>query len=238
MAKSFAAVLGRQMRTSVGKADSRKRLIGAVRAAASRMGISDDDRKAIQLEVTGKASMADMSLGEIGKVLDRLNRDRPAPSGHRAHIGKIRALWWSLYWLGEIREPNDAALDKFVRRQTGIASLKFVDYRSAPAIIEALKSMCVRAGVQWSDAATTAEIALTVPEFNAALHDRHRVIAAIWSKLLERGVVRAFTHHEFLQRGLGLCLSHWCWTDRELDAAIKALGKMLHRAIAKEDGAA
>lgn len=79
MAKSFADITKRTLRTATGKSDSRRKLMGAVRAAATRMQLGDEDRRAIQLELTGKVSMADMNLSEIGKVLDRLNRDRPAP---------------------------------------------------------------------------------------------------------------------------------------------------------------
>jgi hypothetical protein len=76
MAVSFSSVANRHLTAASGKSDARKKLIIAVRAASRRLGIEDEDRKAIQLEVTGKASMSDMDASDIGKVLDRLNRDR------------------------------------------------------------------------------------------------------------------------------------------------------------------
>lgn len=232
MAKAFGAILNRQLRTSAGKSDSRRKLIGAVRAAASRMQLSDEDRREIQLDLTGKASMSDMSLSEIGQVLDRLNRDRPAPMAHRAHIGKIRALWWTCYWLGAIEEPNDAALDKFVHRQTGASSLRFVDHRNAPPIIEALKAMAARAGVRWPTEAAVREAA-TVVGATAAIADRREVLLALWGKLLDAGIVMNSRPFEYFAKALKLAPDEWKWSGRDYDEAIKQLGKRWRRHLAK-----
>ena len=130
---------------------NRSKLIGAVRSACKRLGIEDDDRKALQLERTGKRSMSDMSIAELGDLLTHFNRDWKLPD--RPVSGKVRALWWSLYWLGAHDRPDDEALGAFVKRQTGIAHLRFLDHRQAPAVIEALKSWLTRIGVTWPDAA-------------------------------------------------------------------------------------
>ena len=239
MARAFSAVLSRQMATSVGKADSRKKLMGGVRAACARKGICDDDRKAIQEEVTGKASLADMSLSEIGKVLDHLNRDRPKANPDRAHIGKIRALWWTLYWLGDVAEPNDTALDKFVQRQTGISALRFLDHRKASSVIEALKSMATRGGVKWPDAAMLASIVKSTPDCTMARLERHAVLRAIWHRLRDARVTISILYIDYIQQALGLSLNHWAWTERELDEAIRILGKnnrhAMHRAALDAD---
>lgn len=229
----FGDVVGRQLKTSSGKAESRRKLIGAVRAAASRMKLDDDDRRAIQVEMTGKRSMGDMSLAEIGKVLDRLNRDRPAPMAHRGHAGKIRALWWTLYWLGEIAEPNDAALDSFVRRQTGLAALRFLDHHRAPSVIEAQKAMAERAGVKWPDAVTSADTIARNPGLTGQLLDRHAVLSAIFQRLYDCGAVVSPWYHSYVQSALHLGNNHWAWTAHELDAAIRMLGKKLRRAQAR-----
>ena len=247
MANPFAAVLGRQLRTSAGKADSRKKLIGAVRAAAARMQLGDDDRRAIQLEETGKPSMADMTPAEIGKVLDRLNRDRPAPMAHRGHVAKIRALWWTLYWIGTIDHPTDAAIDTFVQRQTGIASLRFLDHRSAPAVIEALKAWAGRDGVVWPVAGRTAKLVVVdelagatggkviVPP-SPALAERIAVMEAIWRKLVDRRLVVGGSPTGYVAQALALGTDRAAWTATDLDQAIKLLGKRLRRAMAKDAG--
>lgn len=231
MARSFANVTANLLKTAGGKSESRVKLMRAVRAASNKLGLDDDDRKAIQLEETGKASLADMNPNEIGKVLDRLNRDQKGRglggSAERPHIGKIRALWWTLYWLSEIAEPNDRALDAFVARQTGLSSLRFVDFRAAPSIIEALKAMAARAGVKWPNPANhplmiPANAGLTIQQL-----ERHAVIDAIWGKLFDAGKVYSGGANEFLRSSMKLGINHLLWSNRELDDAIRLLGKKL-----------
>ncbi len=234
MANAFADIARRQLRTAGGKSESRRKLMMAVRAAANRMQLTDEDRRAIQMELTGKTSMADMTPAEIGQVLDRLNRDRPAPMGHRAHVAKIRALWWTLYWLGETAEPNDQALDAFTRRQTGLSALRFVDHRSAPALIEALKAWTARAGVNWYSDAHVAEIAAgQARSFSRAKADRCAVVEAIWEKLRDAREVHDSIPWIYLRRSHGLNSNHLLWSERELDTCIRGLGKQLRRHLGK-----
>lgn len=161
----------------------RTRMYRAVHAACRKNGLDDDDRKAMQVEICGKASLSDMTVAEIARLLDRLNRNSKAPAGHRAHVGKIRALWWSLFWLGEVESSDDRAIGAFVKRQTGINALRFVDHKSAPAVIEAMKSWLDRAGVAWPDPANMARIAAMNPGFTATHGDRIAVLRAINARL-------------------------------------------------------
>lgn len=200
----------------------------AVRAACRRQGIDDDTRKAIQSERIGKASMADMSLAELGRLLDHLNRHWGGPMGHRAHVGKIKALWWALYWLGEINEPGEQAISVFVERQTAKSALRFLDHRGAASVIEALKSWAERAGVIWPMADETADLRANNPDFSGALHERHAVLAAIGRHLMRRGDI-ASHYLAYVEGALGLVPNHHCWTATELDAAIRLLGKKLRR---------
>lgn len=161
----------------------RTRLYRAVHAACRAGGIDDDDRKALQSDLFGKPSLSDMTMGEIARLLDHLNRNRKAPAGHRAHIGKVRALWWSLYWLGEVNETEDRAISAFVKRQTGVSALRWLDHRSAPSVIEALKDWLTRVGVKWPVAAETALVQQRKPGFTANHHERIGVIHAQRAKM-------------------------------------------------------
>lgn len=201
---------------------SRLDMMKAIRAACHRQGIDDDTRKAIQSEKIGKASMADMTPAEMGRLLDYLNRHWTGPMGHRAHIGKIKALWWTLYWLGEISNPNELAISKFVERQTGKSALRFLDHRSAAVVIEALKAWAERAGVIWPSA--------QVGGFSGALHERHAVLRTIGKTLLAKGVLTV-SYITYTQSALGLVPNHHFWTARELDTAIRMLGKKLRKAL-------
>ncbi len=51
--------------------------IKAIHAAARATGITDDNRRALQKQITGKSSCREMTLTELGRVLDRLNHKRP-----------------------------------------------------------------------------------------------------------------------------------------------------------------
>lgn len=218
MANPFAAIAGRALRTADGKSDSRRKLIQAARAAARRLGLDDDDRRALQVEVVGKRSLGDMTLAELGKLLDRLNRDWKGPSGDRAHTSKIRALWWTLYWLGAVDEPKDRAIDGFVRRQTSVSALRFLDSRQAHSVIDALKSWAGREGVAW-------------PRMPAELTERLAVLDAIWSKLRDAGEVAELGYAGYVVAALGIQPPEQsAWSKHELDAAIRLLGKKLRRA--------
>lgn len=209
MAKTFAAIAGRAIRTGAGKSESRTKMIQAVRAACRRLGLDDDARRDMQVGVVGKASMTDMTLDELGTLLDRLNKDWKGPAGHRAHVGKIRALWWTLYWLAAVEEPNDRAIDAFVRRQTGVSALRFLDHRTAPAVVEALKSWAAREGVAW----------LPRPD---DMDDRRAVLSALATRL---GVVSA--GQLLIASGLGAPSADW--TRHQFDAAIRLLGKQVRK---------
>lgn len=230
MAKQFGAVLQRSLRTAEGKADSHRKMMVAVRAACRRHGIDEDERKAMQHAITGVQSMADMSLGQLGAVLDHLNKGWSGPQGKRATTPKIRALWWTLYWLGAIDDPKDAAIDAFVKRQCGIAALRFVDHKAAQPIIEALKSWAAREGVRWPTDAKFAEMRAGNPGLTMAQYERHAVLDAIGRKLHEAGRLSFFGAIPYCQRALQLGCNHYAWTTHELDAAIKLLGKMHRRA--------
>jgi len=181
-------------------------LYRAVHAAVRANGMDDDDRKAIMAEKFGKQSMSDMTTLEITQLLNHLNRDRnrQAPAGHRAHVGKIRALWWSLYWLGEVESADERAISAFVKRQTGVAALRFVDHKSARAVIEGLKAWAARIGVDWPDADRIAAIDASHPGFNANHADRLAVLSLLGKKL---GEVALPADVDFGPRGAPCALS-------------------------------
>ncbi len=196
--------------------ESRTRLMRAIRAACQRVGLDDDARRDMQAGlvergVVGHASMAAMSIGDLGKLLDHLNQGWKGPAGHRAHVGKIRALWWSLYWLAAIHDPADKAIDAFVRRQTGVSALRFLDHRGAAAVIEALKAWAEREGVVWTKGGDA-----LVDRFTVYRELRFRLDPAIGDAAID---------------ALRLPAPDTKWQAHELDAAIKALGKAWRRAM-------
>jgi len=197
-------------RRSAPAAPDRVKLIRAIHAACRQAGLDEDDRRAFQAGVVeGKTSLGDMDAGELRRVLGRLNgQSQPAPAG-RPHIGKVRALWWSLYWLGEVDQTDERAIDSFVQRQTGIAALRFLDHRQADAVIEALKAWVARAGVTWPRPAGN------------ALDARRAVYAEIRMRLPAEPM-------SGLPAGLPAR-----WTAAELDAAIRVVGRRWRAVLGK-----
>ncbi|HEX8224498.1 MAG TPA: regulatory protein GemA [Allosphingosinicella sp.] len=234
MAKAFSSIAAKALQSAAGKSDSRAKLMGAIRAACNRKQISDDDRKAIQLRITGVASMADMEIGDLAKLLDHLNSDWKGPMGHRAYVGKTKALWWSLYWLGAINEPGDAALDAFVKRQTGKSYLRFLGHREAFRVIEALKAWAAREDVIWPTEEKLQERQRTDPGVDMAQLERHAVLEALSVRLRRFGAMSYF-YAPYCEAALKLAPNHFTWSPVELDACIRLLGKRLRRELGKRE---
>lgn len=231
---SIARQVARTVATARGKAESRGKLIAAVRAAARRKGLDDEARRDLQLRVTGKRSLGDMDLPEIGRVLDEMNRGWRAPSGDRAWLPKVRALWWTLYWLGEIDCEHghvERALDRFVRRQAGVEALSFLTHRNAPAVVEALKDWAARAGVDWPGPEHWPPADVLAGDLPPqAWAERLAVIVAIGRRLAQAGVIAWLAAESYAAAALGLPDNPRLWGRAELDGAIRLLGKRLRRA--------
>lgn len=158
----------------------RQRLIGAVHAAAARSGVDEEARRDLMERLTGKRSAKDLSIGELNAVIDHLNgkregRGAPATSSVAA---KIKALWITLAQLGVIEDGSDAALDKFVARQTRISALRFLTPYQSSSVIEALKAIMTR------------ELGVVFIRYSAkgeqAIDDREMIARAIFARLPQK----------------------------------------------------
>lgn len=140
--------------------------IAAIKIEQKKLGLDDDTYRAKLHILTGKTSTTEMTEAERQKVLVSLrgNTPRPAPvrldgrdGKHRLsgkYLPKMRALWIACYNLGVIDDRRDSALEAFAmgRQLPNISDMRFVHKASDGAsVIEALKGMLARAGVQWAD---------------------------------------------------------------------------------------
>lgn len=137
--------------------DQRKRLLAAVHAEAKRAGLDDDAYRDVVEAIAGKRSAASLSSQQLVAVLEAIQGRPRRATGRRqladsGHARKIRALWLSLWNLGELTDPGEEALAAFARRQCGIDALAWVSPEDAGKVIEALKAWCQRAGVDWTAA--------------------------------------------------------------------------------------
>ena len=111
-------------------------------AGCRELGLDGDARKALQLQVSGKASMADMTDDELQAVVDRLRADgfKPKkkggkfhPPAPRADLRLIHILWKALKDAGELDRPSREGLNAFIRS-------RFEDaWGSVPADVDMLR---------------------------------------------------------------------------------------------------
>lgn len=157
---------------------------------------------------------------------------RPAEP-YRAQVGKLQALWFSLYQLGVVRENTSAACEAFVRRHTGIQALRWNDAEDLSRAIECLKGWCQREGYD-------PQPSKPVPEAPAPQDGRYApgLIHAQWWRLIRLGAMR-----HGATAGLDTWLNNQGWPvndpsfleDDAADEAIRRLGQWLRRISAVED---
>lgn len=158
------------MSAAARSADPRQAELGKIHIAKKQLGLDEDTYRGLIHHVTGKRSAGDLDSTERRAVLDEMarrgfkpqprdhgrgRRNRPRAAAQHPQAAKARALWLSLYHLGEVRDPAEAAMDSFIARQCGISTAAWMkDPNDARTVIEALKSWCERAGVDfaaWAD---------------------------------------------------------------------------------------
>ncbi|MEM7046972.1 MAG: regulatory protein GemA [Pseudomonadota bacterium] len=129
-------------------ATNRHRLYASLAIARKKAGLDEDAyRQAMAARYDGRRSGTELTDRELIDFINHLSGSRRAAKTDPWHR-KARALWISLYWLGVVDDRSDKALQAFARRQTGIEAAAWVkDWR---AVVEALKAMAMRAGVDWA----------------------------------------------------------------------------------------
>lgn len=159
--------------------------IAAIHAGCKQLGIDEDGRRAIYARVTGKASLTLMSSADKESVVSELRRMGFKAVSKRAngrlklsgrYAGKLQSLWIAGWNLGVFRERDDAALETFVKRQTGLDAVRFChDPADARKAIEAIKAILAReGGVDWT-------VFAGQPDYLAA--HGYRIARAQWRKL-------------------------------------------------------
>lgn len=134
--------------------------IKAVHTACRKQQIDTETRHALQLQLTGKASLEDMSLAEISKVLDHLNRDRPdpgewlfvfkMPQDRQRHAKKIYRLAQRVGAIMEKSVPvaSRAYIEGIVKKMNGGVTqpLPFCDAEQLHKVVQALEVYLQRKG--------------------------------------------------------------------------------------------
>lgn len=139
-----------------------------IHVGCRELGLDGDARRDLQLAVTGKVSMTDMSETELKAVLKRLqDTGFKARSGGKKHAKASRAdlrlvhvLWRKLGEAGQLRDPSRKGLNKFIRERFGKAWSNVPadvdmmrDHKEIDQVIQALKSWGQRVDIdfEWGD---------------------------------------------------------------------------------------
>jgi phage gp16-like protein len=127
-----------------------------VQIAKRDLGLDDGDYRALLFDLTGYSSATQCSVTQLNSVLDHFRsrgwkhkakgNARYAAQADHPTAGKARALWLSLWHLGEVPTKNEEGLEGFARKQIGCERLQWANQGHSYKLIEALKGRCVRAG--------------------------------------------------------------------------------------------
>lgn len=132
-----------------------------IHVGCKQLGIDNETRRDLQLVVTGKASMSDMTDPEMQQVLAALKaRGFKGKAGTRRPAAKRRGarychvLWRLLHQAGEAKVAGRDGLNAFIRARFesawGHVPLDIdmmTEARQINDVIEALKDWCRRAGI-------------------------------------------------------------------------------------------
>lgn len=134
-----------------------------IHVGCRQLGIDSETRHDLQLVVTGKASMSDMTDADLARMLDALkergfvtapgNKMRRKPAA-RADVRYCHVLWRLLHEAGKVGQAGSAGLNAFIRarfaKAWGAAPINIDAMRDAgqiAAVIRALQAMCDRANI-------------------------------------------------------------------------------------------
>ena len=133
--------------------------IAAIHTLKGKLGLSDDDYRALLVNLTGKNSSKALGVQEQARVRDhmqalgeRLGVLKPTRQRSFAQTRaaasprerKVWALWHQLYRDGKLRDNSAAALNAWVQRTVGVAALRFATGPMLDTLIEALKAWDAR----------------------------------------------------------------------------------------------
>ena len=140
---------------SAAKSTITKGQISVIKMAQGKLGITDDDYRALLRDRFKAKSCKDLTFKQAGALIEELQSKgfvlvgarRAVPLQESSRTGnepqdlKIRAMWLSLYDCGIVRDPSERAMLAFVKRQTGLDALPWCSVAEKSNVIEALKKM-------------------------------------------------------------------------------------------------
>ncbi|NPE59254.1 regulatory protein GemA [Dickeya dadantii] len=129
---------------------NKTQLIKLIHIAKRDLRLDDDTYRQVLTNTTKKNSTRDMTVPQLIVVLEAMKRRgfkvkpaKKAVTGRKLDDApqsrKIRSLWLEMADKGIVRDRSEAALAAFVRRETGIDGLQWLNSEQASHVIEKLK---------------------------------------------------------------------------------------------------
>lgn len=130
---------------------NRARIIQLIHIAKSKLGMDTDTYRQMLLSITGKTSTSDMNPGQLNKVLAAMKakgfKVQPTSKASTTlaladypQAKKLRALWLEMYVQGIVRDSSEEALRRWIKRETGVDGLQWLESDKASTAIERLKN--------------------------------------------------------------------------------------------------
>ncbi|EED4922398.1 regulatory protein GemA [Salmonella enterica subsp. arizonae] len=129
----------------------RGKLIQLIHIAKNELSIDTDTYRQMLLSITGITSTSTMNPGQLNKVLAAMKakgfKVKPSrkarttrPLVDHPQARKLRALWLEMYAQGIVRDSSEEALRRWVKRETGVDGLQWLEPEMASSAIEKLKN--------------------------------------------------------------------------------------------------
>jgi phage gp16-like protein len=206
----------------------RRSMLAMINMARSALCMEEDDYRQIVFDKTGRLSLKEASAADLEAVLAVMTAKgwqaipksgKPRPAQHPVAM-KARALWISLYHLGAVHNPAEAALEAFAKRQLKCERLVWANQSQGFQLIEALKAMAIRAGWPQSNPATGRKL--------TPLQLQELLCGAILHKLQAGGAVpEGWTINRAAERLCGFVPPAEPWTSETYTVVATQLGQQL-----------
>jgi len=116
-------------------------LIKAIQTGRRKLGLSDEEYRALLEGVSGKTSTKELNAYQLKEVLHRM-REAGFHTAIDPQLLKIRSLWFSMYDEGIVKSKSEQSISSYIRRITK-KSVNGCGVKDLQRVIETLK--------QWID---------------------------------------------------------------------------------------
>lgn len=138
--------------------DNRKKCYTLLQVGKAELGWDDEFYYGIWLPMqgatlkNGKYSASTLSIGQLFQAVEVMKKagfkvKTPAANGNQksrpladdGQSKKLRALWLEMHTQGFVKDPSEASLCRWVKREIGVDALQWLSTNQASQLIERLK---------------------------------------------------------------------------------------------------